>query len=239
MIAITVKSELGKLQKKLTTIQKKQIPFATAKALTATGQLVKQAEIKEMKRVFDRPTKFTLNSLYLKPATKQRQTAVVWLRDWAPKGTPATRYLAPQIEGGKRKLKGFEVLLNKRGVLPDGYYAVASRKAKRDAYGNINKGLLNQILSYSGAQRDRAQNTKQGRKRQTKAKFVVLDEKNGKPGGIWQLDANQNLFPILIFVRQPNYGERFNFHGVARKTIKANFRREMSKALDHAIRTAK
>ena len=235
---ITITHELGKLQKKLGKVQK-QIPFATAKALTATGQKVKAAEVAEMKKVFDRPTRFTLNSLFLRPATKQRLYAKVWLRDWAPKGTPATKYLSPQIEGGRRKLKGFEVLLNRKGVLPDGYYVVPSRKAKKDAHGNINKGLLNQVLSYAGAQRDRAQNTKQGRARQTKARFVVLDENNGKPGGIWQLDANQNLYPILIFVRQPSYRIALDFHGVAAKVMRANFDREMSKALDHALRTAK
>lgn len=239
MIQLTVKSELKNLVKRLDDIQKKQIPFATAKALTETGKKVKEAEVQEMKRTFDRPTRFTLNSLFLSPATKQRLVARVWLRDWAPKGTPATKYLAPQIEGGGRKLKGFEILLNRKGVLPDGYYAVPSRKARRDAYGNLNKGLLNQILSYSGAQRDRAQNTKQGKARQTKAKFVVLDERNGKPGGIWQLDANMNLFPVLIFVKQPGYHSRFDFRGVASRTIRANFRKELDRALAYALRTAR
>ena len=236
---ISIDHDLERLDRKLNNIHKKQIPFAAAKALTEVGKKIKQAEVNQMKRVFDRPTRFTLNSLFLKPATKKRLTARVWLRDWAPKGTPATKYLAPQIEGGKRQLKGFEKLLHAKGVLPDGYYAVPSRKARRDAYGNLNKGLLNQILSFSGAQRDAAQNTKQGRKRQTRARFVLLDERDGKPGGIWKLDSNKNLYPILIFVKAPTYDDRLDFFGVAEKIMKKHIKKELGRAIAYAIRTAK
>ena len=45
-------------------------PFALAYALTKTAQDIKAAEIDVMKNVFDRPTRFTLNVLFLKPATK-------------------------------------------------------------------------------------------------------------------------------------------------------------------------
>lgn len=239
MIQINITHELDQLRKKLNNIERQQIPFATAKALTETGKKVKAAEVGQMKKVFDRPTKFTLNSLFLDRATKKDLVATVWLKDWALKGTPATKYLAPQIMGGQRKLKGFEVLLNARGILPDGYYAVPSRKARKDAYGNINKGLLNQILSYSGAQRDQAQNTKQGKKRQTKAKFVVLDRNGSKPGGIWQIDKSNNLYPILIFVKKPKYNERFDFFGTAQKTIDKHLKEELRKSIAYSLKTAK
>ncbi len=239
MIKLDITHDLQRLERKLNDMHKRQIPFAAARAVTKTLQRVKDAEVQQMRKVFDRPTRFTLNSLYVKPATKKRLSGRVWLRDWAPKGTPATKYLAPQIEGGKRQLKGFEKLLNAKGILPDGYYAVPSRKARRDAYGNLNKGLLNQVLSFSGAQRDRAQNTKQGKKRQTKAKFIVLDPNNGKPGGIWQLDKSKNLFPILIFVKAPTYDDRFNFYGVAQKVVDKYLKAELAASIKQAIRTAR
>lgn len=239
MIKISVKSDIDQTIKKLDDIQKKQVPFATAKALTAVGQKIKQEQIAEMKRAFDRPTTFTLNSMFLKPATKRNQQAVVWLKDWAPKGTPANKYLAPQIYSGQRALKGFERLLNARGILPDGYYAVPSRKVRKDASGNMSKGVLNQLLSYSGAQRDRHQNTKQGQRRQQKQKFMLLDERDGKPGGIWQLTDDQRMYPILIFVKAPTYKQRFDFYRVADRVYRANIVAEFDKALSDAMRSAR
>lgn len=239
MIKISIKSDIEKALKRLDDVQKKQVPFATAVALTRVGQLVKDAEYAEMKKVFDRPTRFTLNSLCLKRATKAKPQATVWLRDWAPKGTPANKYLWPQIYAGKRALKGYERLLNARGILPDGYYAIPSRKARKDAYGNINKGLLNQILSYSGAQRDTAQNTKQGQKRQTKARFIVLDERDGKPGGIWAITADQRLYPVLIFVKAPTYEQRLDFYRVADQVYRKHMAAEFDRALAEALRTAR
>lgn len=239
MISISIKSDIDKALKRLSDVQKKKVPFATAVALTKVGQIVKEAEYAEMKKVFDRPTKFTLNSLFLKRATKKNQQAIVWLKDWAPKGTPANKYLGPQIYAGKRALKGYEKLLNARGVLPDGYYAIPSKKARTDAHGNLNKGLLNQVLSYSGAQRDRAQNTKQGQKRQTKARFILMDERDGKPGGIWAITADQRTYPVLIFVRAPTYTQRFDFYRVANRKYLQHMSSEFDKALTMALATAR
>lgn len=239
MLQISIQDDLNKLSKSLKDVQQKQIPFAAAIALTRTARLVKEAEREEMADVFDRPTKFTLNSLYVKAATKHKLEALVWLKDWAPKGTAAARYLLPQIQGGQRKLKGFEVLLNRRGILPDGYYTVPGKSAKLDRHGNISKGQLNQILSYSRSQRDNAQNTKlETGRRSTKARFIVFEEREGKPGGIWQMKYG-GLLPVLIFVKRPSFKKRFDFEKVADKTQKLVFTREFYKAYEYAQRTAR
>src|ERR1035441_633525 len=75
----------------------RQLPFATAKALTRTAQLIKAAEVDEMRRVFDRPTPWTLNSVFITPATKDNLIARVWLKQDAAKGTPAAKYLLSEI----------------------------------------------------------------------------------------------------------------------------------------------
>jgi hypothetical protein len=67
--------------KRLLDAQQRQMPFAVALALTRTAQDVKRAEQAEMRGVFDRPTPFTLNSLFTKPATKQSLEARVWVKD--------------------------------------------------------------------------------------------------------------------------------------------------------------
>ena len=60
--------------------QARQVPFATALALNATAQGVKAAGIDSMRREFDRPKPITLNSLFIKPATKAQPQAEVFVK---------------------------------------------------------------------------------------------------------------------------------------------------------------
>jgi hypothetical protein len=151
---ISVSHDLAALTGTLTRAQKEQLPFAIALALTETGKDVKDAAVAEMTRVFDRPTPFTLNSLFLKAATKQRLQAIVWFKDFAPKGTPAAEYLAPEIYGGGRRDKRSERLLQARGLMPRGWRLVPGVGLKLDQYGNISRADMVKILSALNAQND-------------------------------------------------------------------------------------
>src|SRR4051812_29538582 len=96
----------------------RQVPFALARALTQTAKEVKDAEVKAIATSFDRPTAFTLNSVYMRPATKQRLEAEVWLKgDGSRDNTPGRHFLLPQIEGGNRPLKRFEQRLVLAGYM--------------------------------------------------------------------------------------------------------------------------
>jgi len=235
-----IQHDIDELAKDLTNLEKNQIPFATALALTRTAQAVQKEEVEEIKKVFDRPTRFTKNAVYVKPARKDRLQAKVWLIDWAVKTkNPADKYLAPQIEGGERRQKGFEVLMQARGLLPRGYQAIPGKRARIDRYGNMSKGQINQILSFSNAQRDRYQNTKVG-KRGTKARFIQLDAKDGKPGGIWAVNrGNGGIFPVMIFVKRTRYKKRYDFHGVAKKEFEGQWEYQLDQAFKKALATQK
>jgi hypothetical protein len=99
---------------------------------------VKPAIQNEMKRVFDRPTPYTLNSVYTKlhPAD---MSVDIGLKEWGGKGTAASEYLKPQIFGGSRKMKRSERHL--------GSYYVPGAGARRNKYGNISGSQITQILS--------------------------------------------------------------------------------------------
>lgn len=127
MIAMSVKSELGKLQKKLNNIQKKQIPFATAKALTATAKHVQAEQATQVEKDFDKPTPFTKKGFYIKAATKGRLYSVVGIKDIQAK------YLQLQITGGIRRPK--------RKAL------IAPVQQRRNRYGNIPKGRLKTLAA--------------------------------------------------------------------------------------------
>lgn len=100
---------------------------ACAVALNQTGKAIKLAEVSEMRRVFEAPTRYTLNSLRFEPSKANNLQAKVLSKE--PERMQQ-HYLVPQVEGGARKLKGFE-----RGI--DGKEMVPGEGAKVNAAGNV------------------------------------------------------------------------------------------------------
>lgn len=241
MIKINVKPTLGNVIARLEHL-KADIPKAAAKALTETARAIERAEQAEMRRVFDRPKEFTLRSLFVKPATARNLTATVGLKNFAGKGTAAARYLYAQIHGGSRSLKRFERALQHAGVLPNGMYAVPGAAARLDAYGNISQGQIIQILSQLRAQRvagyssNMTAATKVRAIRRAGGQFFV-----GRPGGgslplgVWQRRGFL-VAPVLIFVKAPQYQQRFRFYEVAQRTVDRVFHQEFEKALREETR---
>jgi len=238
---IDIKSDIDKLKKDLTSIQKKQIPAATQWALNNTAKKVKAAEVREIKKVFNRPTRFTQNSLWIKWARKTKLQALVKLKDEAFKGNPAAKFLQPEIEGGARRHKGFEKLLISKGQMPRNMYAIPSRTIKKNQYGNVSNGVIQKILSGLSSQRDTYQNAHSGSKRsKTAGKFFsgVI----GHTHGIWDIGRLQRGLPALLFIfvtGAPRYRARFNFQRVAKKTIGIVFKREFKKTMAKALATAR
>lgn len=137
MITIKVDTTgIDKLVKQLQA-QARQIPFATAKALTYTARDARQDVMDRMPQIIDRPTPFTLRGIGYKPANKANLTAEVFIRD-----VQAT-YLAKLIKGGtetpkKRALvEPATIRLNQYGNLPRG--ALDRLRGRKDTFAaNIN-----------------------------------------------------------------------------------------------------
>jgi hypothetical protein len=224
-----------------------QMPYAISVALNRTGRAVMAAEQKTMRDVFDRPTPYTLNALRLKVATKTKQVAEVSYKDEAFKGTPATKYLAPQVDGGARSVKRVESLLRARGLLPSDMYTVPGSGAKLDQFGNFSRGQYSQILAQLQASRDYAQNettASRRRKRRNPSKDVRYFV--GRPGGgrlplgVWaryQFAQGYAVRPILMFVRAPHYSKRFPFYETADAMTAATLPGELEAAIAMAVAT--
>ena len=127
MIAVKVTHDLAKLGKRLHSIQSKQIPFATAKALTATAKHVQAKQPEQLEKDFDNPTPFTKRGFYVRGATKAKQYAIVGIKDIQAK------YLELQIKGGTRR--------------PKGKALIAPSELRRNRYGNIPKGKIKALLA--------------------------------------------------------------------------------------------
>lgn len=259
MIAVTFTGLRERLQM-LDRLEREQLPFAAVLALTNTAQDVKQALVAEMSAVFDRPTRATLNALYVQPATRDKFEARVFIKDgqsenakgnlvgqegvWG-KGRAANTWLTPQVYGGARSQTGVEKRLSRSGALGAGQYVVPGRSLRLDAYGNVGQGQLNKILSgaglLSGPGYDaNATDSKRSRAKGNKRYFVI--RKGSRPIGIaerlgYSKGSRNNIRMALAFVRAPSYQKRFDFFGVAERTARDQLPIRFELALARAIAT--
>jgi len=230
----------------------KQVAFAASKALNATAKIVQDEEQKAIAGKFDRPKAQTVKATRITYATKQKLEATISLKDRAG-GVPAAEYLHPNI--GKsglqpRNYKRSEFMLRRQGILPEGLYTVPGKGARLDAYGNMSRGQIVQILSYFQSFGKTALNSKRMNMtqkgyakaaKQQRQYFVVpvADRKLKLHPGIWQETTGRGLTPVLMFVSRPMYKAIYDFAGIGEKVARARFGAEFETALTDAIRTAK
>lgn len=124
---ISVTSDLKHLERRLTNIEKKQLPFATARALTNTAKLVQQDEIKQLEKDIDRPTPFTKRAFYVRSAKKKHLVATVGIKEIQ------ANYLGLQIQGGTQR--------------PKGKALVQPANIRLNKYGNLTKGKIKKLLA--------------------------------------------------------------------------------------------
>lgn len=153
-----IKVEIQGLDKTLAHLagMQKQVRFATAVALTRTAKRAQVAVADEMKAKFDRPTRTTMKSLWIKPATKANLQAMVYVKDRPLGGKnpySMAEILKHQFAGGARIAKQMELILRRDGFLLHDEFVVPGAAAKLDSYGNMSRGQIVQILSQIGLKR--------------------------------------------------------------------------------------
>ena len=202
----------------------------SAVAATAATRVANEIRVEvqdEMRRVFDRPTPYTLRSVRVKPATAASPVAEVFIsQQRAPRDPSPAVVLEPQVEGGPRGTKGLELALRQLGVLPAGWLVVPSKSLPLDAYGNISRGIVQQVLAqlrrlqFDAGPRDFRGLRKAARK--AGAKFIVFRPGGKVEPGVYAADTvGRNVTPVFIFVRRADYRKRLDFYGTAERVARA------------------
>ena len=242
-VDITVKG-IDITVRNLQAVQKK-IGTAVIKALNDTGFAVRAALIEEMPRAFDRPTPYTLKAIYVWKATQARPFVQIGPNPDAGKGTDPSKYLGPEVFGGERRSKRHEKALRYAGILPDNMYTVPGNAAQMDAYGNMSRAQIIQIISWFkgfsdvGYRANATAATKAKKWRGTKRArgfryFAVTTTKGRFRPGIYKTTRfafGAAIEPVMIFVKKPVYRKRYQFHKIAEAKAKAVFRELYPKAL--------
>lgn len=213
-------ANLTDLSNQLRTLRK-QLPFATAQAMTAVVRKIEDAQKVAMQRNLDNPTPFTVKSVKSRGARKSDLKAKVFVMN------TAAAYLEPFETGGVHKLNGSALLnpkdikLNKYGNLPRN--KLSSLKSKENTF-------IGDISGVNGVwQRKKAKKGKKGRKRLQRS-----------PNGT-RRDRKKQPMPKLLI----RFGDALPVEPVlgyqdrAMKMAQALLPQEINRAIAEAIRTAR
>ena len=238
---------------------------ALATGLTKTAQAVREAEQREMRDVFIRPTPRTLGAIFMQRATAEKLEATVGIAEnpfsQGGSGRAPLNWLRWQVRGGLRTLKAYERRLVSAGAMPSDMRSVPGKFARLDAFGNISGGQLRQVFSQlrielsSGAKSTLTQFAfgDTGKERKSKARkienaykraggqYIAFPNGRGKLlPGIYQVRSTAfgrtDPKPIIIYVSKAEYeAERFDFDYVAQKTVESQLNVQVGAAIQDHI----
>lgn len=247
-------SGVKEAQARLRGLAENKIKAATVAALNDGARAGYDAARKEMGRVFDRPTPWTLGGARYVKATKQKLESSIDFDKWGNKqGVTVEKVLSAQISGGPRKAKRHEVALRSLGVMPSNMLAVPGSAAKLDQYGNMSAGQIRQIQAFFGAAelvsgfsanstaKTRAKLARDNKRTGARGfQYFALQQRRGKLlPGIYQRFATgfgSAIKPVIVFIKQANYRKRFDFYGVGKKAAQQQFSESIDRYLSQMFK---
>jgi hypothetical protein len=235
-LSLSFEADIASIRKELPEWAQRRIPSITRNALNDSVTDAQFAETEKIRGVFDRPNRLTQRSPLYRKATTDSLTAWVFIRDEASGGTAPAKYLMPQVMGGARGAKRFEVALRAIGVMRADEYAIPAVGFKRDQYGNVPGSTIVRILSqlramerFAGSMANETATSKARNIRAGKARYFVPQQ--GKraergisrlPRGIYERNG-KGIRAVFIFVRQPTYRKRYDFGQAAKAKVERVF----------------
>lgn len=250
MTAVTIQLEgLDALRRQLDSFSDRRFRAAVATTLTRVAGQVRQAWRTELQAELDRPTPLTRNAPISTRADATRLRAEVFLRDRLASGgiTPA-EYIATQEMGGDRRLRKFEQALVAAGAMPAGSRAVPGRGALLDAFGNVRRQQIVQVLNQLGGGAlsvgyrqviGRTTARRQAAAARSGRQYIALPRGNGTlPAGIYTR-AGRELRAVFFFVAAVRYRRRTGLADAAKRVADSRLGAEMKRAVDeHLARLA-
>ena len=218
---ISIESDVKELTKSLNRIQRKQIPFATSKALNTLAFDVRKTLQDGLDVYLDRPTPYTKRGVQVEKSTKKKLVAEVGFRSKSfGKGKGSTTqasYMKRQIEGGTRKAR------SKAIPVP------VPKNLKTNKYGSIVRGKIQKLL----ADKDKY--------------FSGIPKGISDAPGIWQrMPANSKrkkpggkIRMVIAWEPKADYSKRFPFKRIVETTVRTNFSKRFDYELREALKTAR
>ena len=221
MIALSIKTVGLKQAKDFLATISKQMPFATAKALTATARDVRDEVTKELPKHLDRPVSFTKRSFGYESATKRKLKARIFAK------SIQAQYLWWAVEGGKQgaMIQPANIKINKFGNIPRN--KLKKLMARPDVFYGTVKGITGiwQRGKHRGEKFHAQVSTFRGARKQTGYRF-----KAGEFRGLKLLAARKATV---------KYAKQFDFYGLAQREMDKKWRGNLDDAWRLALATAR
>ena len=243
--------DMNPMLKKVDMIKQVQIPFATSLALNNLAKEVRDNYRAEMKQRFRNPVPFTLNGMYIKASSKSNLYVEIGLKEFATKGNPTSKYLLPQIQGGKPYMTRFQKALRAKGFLAPGEIAIPTQSdyLRLNQYGNVMPSQYTEILYSLQAFRDSSAFTYRREAKRVRAArqykirtTAAYNESRGRyfPGIYLEDDMARQISDSALFwiTRQRNLPPKFPYIPIGAAFAQKNWNRNFGHALAKAIATS-
>lgn len=213
MLNISIASNVRDQVRRVAEEHKRQIAFATVKAVNELAKLAAAEEKKGLSEFFDNPTPFTVNSVAIKYAKKGNPTATIYIRPLA------ARYIAPYEFGGKQYL----------GEKPADLVPI---DAASNQYGNLPRNTIKRYLNRKDVFLGKVGSVYGLWQRPTPQKQMK--------GRGHKLANNTGKLRLLVAFSDPvNTTKRLNFGARASAVVGRNVRQVFERELAAAIASAR
>ena len=202
----------------------KQLPFAMARALTATAWDIQRHITEELPNYLDRPTPFTRKAFGVQRANKRELRARVFVKD------RQSRYLKYQVEGGTRTPKGRAIVVpyTRGGAI------------KLNKYGNLPRGRVAKLIAQNKTFSGTVKGTP-GVWRRTGTKSRPTKGRRYTPRAAPQGTAGQGRYLQLLIGYESfaSYQPRLPMLALAREEYRRVWSRNVAQSLALAVKTAR
>lgn len=214
-----------------------KFPKACSAALSRTAVRCKAAMQEHMRTDFDRPTKWAIDAVRAVPATVETMSSAVLLKEFSSKGTPAEKYLGPEIMGGGRGRKRSEKALASAQYLKPSGFVMPGNAAAMDEFGNQSRGEIVKILSVLrafGEQGYRANRAKGWNKKNRVGQIFAVRQGSARAGlkpGVYRRTETGVVCLMRFVSKAPNYKVRLPFDQLVMTDAARIFPEELERAV--------
>jgi hypothetical protein len=177
--------------------------------------LAREAVQEDMKRVFDRPSRYVLNGMRIIRVPKDggADAAILTWKDPEIGDIATGKIVRAQVEGGQRRAKRFEAFLAKVLGLPANLQVVPARGQRLDANGNLTGKATRKIIDGLKAAAEKRDH--EG------LRYILIrtQQRRGLRPGIYTRSARGKIKVLALFIAPPAYRARFAPADVARRVV--------------------
>lgn len=228
--------------------QARQAAYAASRAINTTAYAINERLRKDMSSTFKGgATAYTLRAFSVTKADKATLTATVALRtDTQGAALAYAKALGHLFTGGPRKYKKLEGWLRGRRLLPAGLTIAPGAGMPLDAYGNMRRAALTEMLGVIGTQLKNLQvyrRTGAGKAQKAVGYFVILPGgKGGHHPGIYkriQTGTSSAITPMVLYVNPANYRKFIDLDKLGREVVAQKFQPAFEAELARALANAR